>query len=407
MKALAGMFVVFVVWTSVAAAISHPVGDTKPTVRAHFTRRSYAPREFAAFEVSADASPLQLRIFHVGPELGMSRAADVLTGVAVTPQATIAPHSRRVRVRIGDWASGLYYAQLTDHRRTGYATFVVRSRVLGRVRAAVVLPTNTWQAYNFRDVNGDGIGDTWYADPRITTVDLERPFLDRGVPAGFKQYSLGFIEWLAHSGNRADFLTDDDLEEIPGNRLARLYDLIVFPGHTEYVTTSEFDAVQRYRDLGGNLMFLSANNFFYRVEREGDQIIRRGRWRDLGRPEARLIGAQYVDWNHDRYSNRPYIVSGAAHARWFFRGTGLRDGDSFGHYGIEIDAPTSHSPPGVRVLARIPNAFGPGKTAEMTYYTTANGGKVFDAGVINFGGTVRWPTIRTMMNNLWQKLSVP
>ena len=48
------------------------------------------------------------------------------------------------------------------------------------------------------------------------------------------------------------------------------YDLIVFPGHTEYVTRRMFDLIQGFRDLGGRLIFLSANNFFRRVDRSGD-----------------------------------------------------------------------------------------------------------------------------------------
>jgi hypothetical protein len=43
------------------------------------------------------------------------------------------------------------------------------------------------------------------------------------------------------------------------------------------------------------------------------------------------------------------------------------------------------------VLARIPDAFGPGKSAEMTYYETRRGAKVFAAGVMNFGGSALWP----------------
>ena len=34
---------------------------------------------------------------------------------------------------------------------------------LGEHRVAVVMPTLTWQAYNLRDVDGDGKGDSWYA----------------------------------------------------------------------------------------------------------------------------------------------------------------------------------------------------------------------------------------------------
>jgi hypothetical protein len=73
-----------------------------------------------------------------------------------------------------------------------------------------------------------------------------------------------------------------------------------------------------------------------------------------------------------------------AAAPWAFEGTGLVDGDVFGRYGIEIDARTSASPNGLQVLARIPDLLGPGRSAEMTYYETAAGAKVFAAGALNF-----------------------
>ena len=133
----------------------------------------------------------------------------------------------------------------------------------------------------------------------------------------------------------------------------------------------------------------------------------RWRWRDLDRPEASLVGAQYVDWNHDRYPNKPFTVTATGSRPWLFRGTALRDGSSFGVYGIEVDAVDGSSPPGTRVLARIPGIFGPGVTAEMTYYTTPNGAKVFSAGAMNFGGSALWPTVSTLMTNLWAKLTRP
>ena len=43
----------------------------------------------------------------------------------------------------------------------------------------------------------------------------------------------------------------------------------------------------------------------------------------------------------------------------------------------------------------------------MTHYTTPAGAKVFDAGVINFGGTSLWPAVRAMMRNIWKELSTP
>src|SRR5205814_9477318 len=56
-----------------------------------------------------------------------------------------------------------------------------------------------------------------------------------------------------------------DLHSFPTRRSSDLYDLIVFPGHHEYVTSREYDVVRRYRDAGGNLMFLFANDFFWRI----------------------------------------------------------------------------------------------------------------------------------------------
>lgn len=169
---------------------------------------------------------------------------------------------------------------------------VVRPRRLGTHRVAVVLPTNTWQAYNRRDVDGDGTGDTWYESPAIDRVDLRRPFLDGGVPPRFRAYDRGFLHWLARRHHAVDYLADDDFERIrDGDRLARLYDLVMFPGHEEYVTAHAHDVLDRFRDFGGNLAFLSANNVFYRVERRGKWLIRTGRWRALGRPARRHSSA--------------------------------------------------------------------------------------------------------------------
>jgi N,N-dimethylformamidase len=390
-------------------AAPEPPGEA--AVRAHapeaaFAARSYAPGETAELLLwRGTASSVEIE--QVGHAGGRRGRREPLAGRLVARIGPLRP-GRRIVFRIGDWPSGLYAARIEGSGGVGLAAFVVRAASPGENRIAVVLPTNTWQAYNFRDVDGDGTGDTWYANPNVASVDLTRPYLGGGVPPRFRGYDRGFLRWLALRRIQVDVYADDDLERIPtGDRLARLYDLLVFPGHEEYVTTHAYDVVERFRDLGGNLMFLSANNFFYRVERRGSRLYRLGRWRDLGRPEAGLVGVQYVDWNRNRYPNLPYRVSGARRAEWLFAGTGLRDGDRFGRFGIEIDARTARSPAGTRVLATITDAFGPGKSAEMTYYETAAGAKVFAAGVINFGGSALWPVSSRLLDNLWRRLGAP
>ena len=67
-------------------------------------------------------------------------------------------------------------------------------------------------------------------------------FLRRGVPPQYRKYDLGFLRWLAQRGKQPDYLTETDLEVLNGDTLSRLYDLVVFGGHTEYVTPREFDA---------------------------------------------------------------------------------------------------------------------------------------------------------------------
>ena len=58
--------------------------------------------------------------------------------------------------------------------RVGFAPFIVAPRQIGEQRVAVVLPTLTWQAYNFRDDDGDGSADSWYAAKRVNSVRLGR-----------------------------------------------------------------------------------------------------------------------------------------------------------------------------------------------------------------------------------------
>jgi hypothetical protein len=364
-------------------------------VEASFTARSYAPEALATLRLEEPATSVRIALFRAG-----SGHDGVMQGLQVTSERTAA-HST-VHLRLGSWQSGLYYARVvTPGRGVWDAPFVLRAPHAGTSKIAVVLPTNTWQAYN------DQANDSWYFNPEVTHVDLARPYLDAGVPPHYRGYDRGFMRWLVLQHVDADFLSDDDLDRVTGDQLARAYGLVVFSGHEEYVTEHEFNTTQRYRDLGGNLAFLSANDFFYKVEKQGDTMVGRWRWRDIGRPEASLVGEEYVDWNHGRYPNRPYKVTGATQASWFFRGTGLRNGSTFGVYGIEVDATAPSSPHGTHVLARIGDIFGPGKSAEMTYYELPNGAKVFSAGVMNFGGSALWPGVRTMIGNVIAHLRAP
>ena len=121
-----------------------------------------------------------------------------------------------IHVRIGDWPSGLYFARLdAADGRVGFAPFVVRPRRLGEHRVAVVLPTMTWQAYNLRDDNGDGKGDTWYAElegpHRPPRPPVPRPRRARTTSAATTCRSCTGSPGRAA---QVDFLSDGDLDGV-------------------------------------------------------------------------------------------------------------------------------------------------------------------------------------------------
>ena len=375
---------------------------------------SYRPAQFASLSVRTDAAHLEVQLFRSGTEWQETNSPNVMLGTPAGAPREIEwrwrsrPHFIRIYLP-GRLDSGLYFVRLTaGDGRVGFAPFVLRPRRLGSAPVAVVLPTSTWEAYNFNDIDGNGWGDTWYAGPPAAPATLRvrfgRPFLNRGVPYHFRNYDLDFLRWLVWRRHDVEYLADSDLARfVSGRQLRRVYRLIVFPGHTEYVTTGVYRNVRGFRDAGGNLMFLSANNFYWRILRRGRTIIRAGRWRDLGQPEAAMIGVQFLV-NDGGEHQRPFVVRRAA--RWLFRGTGVHRGSRIGHFGIEIDGRASSSPPSTQVIAEIPHLIR-GKTAQMTYYETHRGAKVFAFGAFSMAGVATQRPFITMLDNLWERLAPP
>src|SRR5207249_1160449 len=133
-----------------------------------------------------------------------------------------------------------------------------------------------------------------------------------------------------------------------------------------------------------------------------------GLWRNLGRPEAAVLGVRYTGYGYP-YSG-PFLIQTVAH--WAFDGTGLAIGDKIGKVGLNLfryyDSGGEHtisgggasgwemdyidpqySPSNIVLLARnvVYDATNfPWQGGEITYYDHPGGGGVFAAGSINFGG---------------------
>ena len=147
------------------------------------------------------------------------------------------------------------------------APVVVRSgRPLDKPKphtALVVWPYLTWRAYSAYDADLNGIPDSWYQFWRQRRVSLKGPLLRDGVEDDHKA-AVGFSRWLCSRSPRTQQITDVELGRLPLSTL-RKYKAIVFPGHSEYYEPATYDLLKRYRDDGGNLVFLQANPFYRQV----------------------------------------------------------------------------------------------------------------------------------------------
>jgi hypothetical protein len=56
------------------------------------------------------------------------------------------------------------------------------------------------------------------------------------------------------------------------------------------------------------------------------------------------------------------------------------------------------------VLARVPNLIGQ-HDAEMTYYETPAGARVFAAGVVDFAASINDPAVSRLVENVWSRLT--
>ena len=174
-------------------------------IEAAFALESYRPGSIATLRVWTRIEGTTISIHRVGPESKPTVGSKTMEGVTMAAARPV--YGAAPQIPIGrDWPSGLYFARLQAPGKVGFAPFVVRPRSLGEHSVAVVLPTRTWQAYNFRDDDADGDGDTWYAT-RGSAAALGRPYLNRGVPPHFRKYDLPFLRWLHQTGRGHDLLS--------------------------------------------------------------------------------------------------------------------------------------------------------------------------------------------------------
>jgi hypothetical protein len=323
------------------------------------------------------------------------------------------------------WMSGYYLAVFTtsDGYRS-YTPFVVRddSRTAD---LCVVVPFATYQAYNLWPKNGTGKSlyygyknvfqaaglpmlRTLQYGLRAFEVSFDRPYSNQGLPANW-DLDIAFISWAEQAGYNMVFAGSHDLHE--GRIDPKRYKGLVFSGHDEYWSKEMRAGATAAANAGKSLIFLSANNIYWHVRMpqsadgrdcrlmtcykgEGFDPVpgpdRTARWREPSGPfdpEQHLLGVQF---NGILTKPVPLVVREQEH--WFWRGTGVRNGDEIPDVvGAEADglfAEIPYQTPGSQVLlSASPYSSPDGQTStQNTSIIEADNGAIIFA-----AGSLTWP----------------
>ena len=308
--------------------------------------------------------------------------------------------------------AGLYHAIVTDPTGDAFqAPVVVRAKTpLDRPRprtALVVWPYLTWRAYNAYDADLNGIPDSWYQFWRQRRISLKGPLLPGGLEDDHKA-TLPFSRWLCSRQARTQQITDVELGRLPLSTLKR-YRAVIFPGHSEYYERRTYDVLRRYRDGGGNIVFLQANPFYreVRLDPEQNAVVMTDYDAREGGSDFEIAGVGYDGCCFPRDRAEPYVAARGAdyeRVRWLFRGTGIGPGDVFGYAGSESDRIDPELTPRDHVVAARAVIRGKrGVINAAMVWSRVGRGSSFATGNYTFLRMGRGLTYK-LLDNVWRKL---
>jgi len=339
------------------------------------------------------------------------------------------------------------YAIYGNHVRPDYETSWLK-----KIKAWDAYPWNPAEyphygssTYNFHS-DQSGICHASYHRPLF---NLRPGYLTFGANtcSGLRHFQADshLTAWLYHHGYEFDIVTDKELHE-EGSKLLLGYAAVTTGSHPEYHTSNTLNALEEYRDEGGQLAYLGGNGFYWRVaiHPENDSLleIRRaeggirawaaepgeyynafdgqygGLWRRNGRPPQKIAGVGFS--SQGRFFGSYYrrtLSSYEERFHWMFEGI---DDDILGNFGFsgggaagfELDRydRSLGSPDNAVVVASSENhndtfvlvpeeqlthlTNWPGVSteelirADMVYFDTPSGGAIFSVGSITFCGSL-------------------
>uniref|UniRef100_UPI001891D4AD N,N-dimethylformamidase beta subunit family domain-containing protein n=1 Tax=Catenulispora pinisilvae TaxID=2705253 RepID=UPI001891D4AD len=368
---------------------SRPGTDHERQIKGYASTDSVAVGQAIDFHVAVEpAGSFTISVYRLGYYAGASaRRVLVSPTLNAGPQPVPTPDAETGRIAVEwpvawtldiptGWLSGTYVAVLdkADGFRN-YVPFVVREDEVA-ADFLVVLPSTSWQAYNWwpRDgITGRNVyygyvtkdaaendpalrakfsadARGWISNPaRAAQVSFARPYFADGLPDGFVR-EQSFIQWAEGMGYDLSYATGLDLHA--GRIDPSKYKGLIFAGHDEYWSTDMYRHAEEAVAAGTSLAFLTANNAYWHVrydeasrtmscykgfEDPHIEDFGTGMWRaGEGHPRAeqQLMGVQYSGILKGR---QPLVVRESGH--WFWAGTGVEDGGELpGLLGGEADS---------------------------------------------------------------------
>jgi hypothetical protein len=301
-----------------------------------------------------------------------------------------------------DWPSGTYMAalQITSGPAEGTVRrlpFVIRAAEPNASKIVVIVPVNTWAAYN--GWGGKSLYDNHSVDGvRASQVSFEKPWAEGVEIQNWRYDEYPMVRFLEREALDVSYVTDWDVSSRPG--ILAGHRVVMTMGHGEYWSKEHRDALEGARDAGQNLAFMGANLGYWQVRYTdggrtligyksdadpiADPALTTDMFRNVGRPECELIGVQYnnTSWPLDT-SDAMSVVDASLGDSWF-AGSGFTPGASVvDMLGYEWDqvTPGCDTPPLTRLFRWEADGW---PTADGVRYTAPSGAKVFGAGTLQF-----------------------
>lgn len=258
-----------------------------------------------------------------------------------------------------------------------YVAKIIRAGSLPRLVPIMIIDRNseapitfissvyTWQAYNKSGGKSLYKGEANTAQGAAKVVSFDRPYDNAGT-GRMRWMETPLVKMLEENGADINYLTDAD---VSSETLARTQS-IVLPGHSEYWTSDQRNAIENAVAQGINLIAFGGNTGYRKIEITNRAGGNRQSFRDLGQPESTLLGSMYFALKY--YSD--LIVQSSD--SWPFNAMAPKL-EIPGLYGYEVDTYMGAPGPAVAVLA-ISKDEREGRRATTTYYNAASG-----AGVLN------------------------